>query len=882
MNSHTKNILIRALAIFSLAYCAAADEVKIKEISNMASTNQSESIIIRQDGRQEGDVSLNGEWDFTFTPSTAKKIPDLPPESTYDAKVKTPGYWDDQRDSFQNAKWWTNAPFGETECGVKYLSGIGWHRRIIDVPTEWDKRSTSLTVGCVPGHVYIWLNRFLVGQYDYGVNTPISLDLTDRFKAGEKNELIIALDNTKGIIPSPYRYGSTFHERAGGILDAVSLHISQGAGRITDLYIKPGVDLKEVVWDVDLDVPKSADNAPESRLLWAVSKAADNAIIAHGEVSVPAFKNAYKANWKQKIDSIEPWSDRHPNLYRTKIQWLAGKQILDKREERFGLRRWSYEGRKLFLNGQPIYLRQDQIIISPLAHQVMSGDYWRERLKRGKELGFNSVFFDGLVTPPQLLDAADELGIIACPGLALGKGTSSKRYKEIWRPILVWSRPHPSACIYNFFGEVDYYEGVIEQYQKQNDLIKAMNPESMVMPQQAARGIEYAFDEKGAKELTNKPFPHHAERLAQYTKASDIFGTYINGAFGYDFFNANLPWRLPEKCWAIYQRPSVVHEIYMRSSYLNPDNAKKYTGALMPSSSYYSKLRDQLDAAGMSDKWRTYWENSGKLNAIARKYCVEKTRKCDNLAGYETESFVDQTYSANAILASGMLDEFLQLKSGYSPADILRYNNENVLLLDFEDGDGGLNRSYWAKDILPADIMLSLYGKNPITSGTLSWTLKETESGKEVWKGECDLKDIRNGYVSAIHSLKIEFPDVQKTTKLNFIVNLTGSDYQLANDWDFWVFPKVEPPEVIATADKECKKKLEGRYPKISPLTTDSKEKLRIISELTQKDLDYLTQGGDALLLGTKPFPVHMHNGSPGLGVYPGACTSVTGLRSAR
>jgi len=856
--------LIVPLFLTVMAGMAFAAEVK----PSNPDKNKPEDKIIIQDGAQKGDISLNGEWEFTYTPASAKGIPDFPPDSAFDAKIQIPGNWDDQLGRFQKVGWWPDAKFaGSVGWNVQYLSGIGWHRTRIDVPASWRNGTVTLTVGWAPGgNCYVWLNRDLVGRYDYGMYTPFSFDLTPHLKAGATNELIIALNNAGYGDPRGSAYQRGFRGRASGVSGPVTMHISEGPGRITDLYVKPGEDLKEVVWQTDLDAPGGDETVPDSRLLWEVCDVAGQKTIAQGDVAVPGFKNKHQATWKQRISEIEPWSDRHPNLYRTKIQWLVGKQSWDNREQRFGLRRWSREGRRLFLNGQPIYLRCDNngtCDSPPNIGIPISKKYWMAYLKRLKELGFNSCNFWSWVAPPQLLSAADELGVI----VQCGDGTTAlepyrQAYEVVWKPIVLWTRGHPSMCIYGFGGEHEYYEGCIEQFQKQYDLIKKLNTECMVMPQQAAGGIEYGFDPESAKQLTQDPFPHHAERLAKYTKASDIFGSFhglaFGGAFGYHFFET--PWRVPERNWSIYQRPIVVHEIYMRSSYLNPDNTNKYTGRLAPF--IYTRLRDQLSSAGLLDNWKTYWENSGRLNAIARKYCVEKARKCDNLAGYEFLGLIDQhTSMPDNTYPSGMLDEFLQFKPGDSAEGILRYSNESVLLLDFDD-ECGINRSYWEKDKFQADVMVSLYGTNAIGNGRLAWSLKDGNNVME--KGEHDITNVQNGRVSTIQNIKIAWPSVKKTTKLNLSVSLAGSGYQLANDWDFWVFPRVSPPEVSAVADAPCQKILAGRYFGISSLTADSKEKLHIVSEITQKEVDYLAQGGDVLLLGTEPFPRPPKNG-----VYP-------------
>ena len=135
-----------------------------------------------------------------------------------------------------------------------------------------------------------------------------------------------------------------------------------------------------------------------------------------------------------------------------------------------------------------------------------------------------------------MLEAADEEGmIIQCGDHDTVLEPYRRYYEGVWTPIMRWTRRHPSMCIYGFGGERDYYEGIIEQYQRQYDLIKRMNPEALVMPQTGHSRHRLLFDAQGRKGTDRKPFPHHAERLARYTKACDLFGHYSGGALSYTY-----------------------------------------------------------------------------------------------------------------------------------------------------------------------------------------------------------------------------------------------------------------------------------------------------------------------------------------------------------
>ncbi|MBN2308291.1 MAG: hypothetical protein JXR94_04935 [Candidatus Hydrogenedentes bacterium] len=806
-------------------------------------------------------IVLDGDWAFTWTAASPDDIPAPPAPAAFDVTAAVPGAWDEQLDRFASAAWWEHAVFTTTIEPVRYLTGTGWYRRMIDVPQAWEGRAAQLRIGGAVGQVHVWLNGEHAGTYDYGVYTPWTLDVTNRLQFGRPNEILISVDNTRG-----FAGGWAFIGNAGkatGIMRAIVLDIAPSAGRVADLYIRPGVDLKQVAWQVELEAP-GGEPMPASSLAWEVRDAANQAVLAQGEAAAPAFVGAQRVSWAARIEDILPWSPDEPNLYWARLRWVAADgSLLDGCEQRFGLRRWTHEGRRLFLNGAPIYLRGDFGAYYFPVHCTtpVSKDFWLQRIARTKEAGMNYINFAARVCPIEMMEAADELGIVLqCGDHMTVLEQHRDRYEEVWTPLVRLCRRYPSLGLFGFGGERDYYDGIIAQFQRQYDLIKSLHPECLVMPQQAIRGVDYAFDDEDKKALTPEPFPHHAERLAEYTRACDIFGHYSGGAFGYNYFAE--PWREMERRFAIYDKPLSMHELFMGMSYLNPDNAAKYTGRVPPY--LYTKLRDDLARAGLLDRWRTYSENSARLQAICQKYCVEKTRKCNELAGYEYLGMTDMHFCPHYTV--GMLDEFAEPKPGGDTLQgIRRYNNESVLLLDFA-GDS-INRSFWAGQPFEAEVMISAYGDGPIDGGRLVWELNE-DGGAAVLGGEWVDVDAPNGRVTTLGTLRIQWPAVPRTTRLNLSLHLVAPGYHLANDWDFWVFPQPAPPDIAADADPAALELLHGRYSGLRTLTEASTAPFRIVSRLTQRDAAHLADGGDVLLLGAAPFPEYTawRSFRPGLG----------------
>ena len=793
-------------------------------------------------------VCLDGKWDFAFTPSSSSEIPTLPSDDQFDIQLEIPGFWNTQKESLKEASWYAGKEFKDD---IPRLFGNGWCRKTVHSPNEWKGKVVNLNVNRAIGQLHVWVNGEHVGSYDYGFYTPYQFDISSYLKYGCDNEIIISSDNNKiGAFKGAWCFFAPYYI-AGGISDSVYLDVSAGKGYVADLFIQPGSDLKEILWQVELENGNGATEIQDSTIFWEVWDKDKKKRIACGYTSATPDEGSKYCTWKVRVDKLEPWSVNSPNLYWAKIMWKDKcNNVIDDIEQMFGLRRLSYQGRKLFLNGEPIYLRgQFGAYYHPIHGGIpTSKEYWLENMRIAKGMGMNYLNFAAQVCPVEMMEAADEIGmILQCGDHITVLKENRDYYMDVWPEIIKLTRRYPSMCIYGFGGERSYYDGILDQYKKQYDLIKELNPSAFVMPQQAIRGIDYAFDEQGSKELTQEPFPHHAERLAQYTQACDMFGHYSCTAFSYSFDEAPL-WQDMDKRFEIYDRPISAHELFIASSYLNPDNMSKYTECFP--ATLYENTEKQLKEAGMLDKWKTYARNSEMLQGICIKYNLEKVRKCDNMVAFEFLGMSDLHVFPPKTFSVGILDEFLQYKQGVSPEYILQSNDDTVLLIDYDGGDS-INRAYWENDVFKADVMLSHYSKEDIKNAKLTWQLSEGK--KVVLKGSTKINEFKSGFSKKISELKIKWPTVKATTRMNLCLSLKFGPKTVVNNWNFWVFPKLDVPTVNAKVDEQAAKLLGQRY-----ITINADDaKLYVVRYLDAQKIDAIESGSDVLLPGTERFSVN-------------------------
>ncbi|MDD5678213.1 MAG: hypothetical protein PHW60_09530 [Kiritimatiellae bacterium] len=794
-------------------------------------------------------LCLDGEWDFTFKKELINDTPALPDASAYDITLNVPDYWCFQSERFAEAAWWPASGYQGVPQYIN-LWGTGFYRKQVAVPADWSGKSVQLLIARAHGSVNIWFNGTHAGYYPFAGLFPSCADLSLLLKPGKTNEIIISVSNMKRL---------THLDRLGGIEASVFLKVSTGSGRIDGLFIREGGDAKEVVWEADLKFPFEEKERDDSTLQWKIKAIPSDTVVGEGSVAVTPFSAQTRIEWISRHDDIKAWHPNSPTLYMAELAWhTRAGALIDMCKQRFGLRVWHTEGRQLMLNGKPIYLRQMMALHheSPHYRYPMTKDYWVKFFKLVKDAGYNSIE-QGWTSSADALEAADEVGIVmqtAASTMLAERQAMGKvlRVPGLWEGIARWTRTYPSLAIYCFGGEMNYYDGFIEDVGNVARVIKSINPRCLILPNHAMKGIDYVFDPKDVPALTRRPFPHHAKRLEEITRYSDIFGHFHAPAI-FSYHNFRGSWAAYDQELAVYNRPLIAHEVVMMSQSIAPYPADGQFNTLRYGRKDVAHLLVgtytpvTLEKASKDSRRALRYEVTSRLHELGTKYVLEKVRKCGNLAGYE--------HIVGSL--SWLYDQYLELRPGYSLQKMLRYNNDNVLLLDFDEGNC-YKRCYWEGDTFQGKIMVSLYQDAPILEGTLMWTLNDGQA--VLMQKTLKTGSVPNGKVTTLADMEFTWPEVRTNSKVDLAVTLSAVGREIRNNWEFWVFKKNPPGPLQAGCAPESFAMLHERYPGIACLKgdeTDSARKLWIVEALTAKELDHLEAGNDILLLGASPFPVY-------------------------
>lgn len=234
----------------------------------------------------------------------------------------------------------------------------------------------------------VLLNGEEIGGWIYGY-TNFYVDLSDKLKIGEENELVVEVDNSQ--TPNSRWYSGS------GIYRDVNLYVSDKQHIVPD-----GIKVKTISYQpaqIEISIDASVNEGTEIEYT-----------IYDGDKAVATGKGTDN---QVEIADAKLWSADEPNLYRIEAVVKDGDNVLDKAECKFGIRviEWNAQD-GLQINGETVKLRGGCVHHDhgPLGARSYDKAEYR-RLKTLKDLGYNAVRYSHNPTSRIFLEICDEIGL---------------------------------------------------------------------------------------------------------------------------------------------------------------------------------------------------------------------------------------------------------------------------------------------------------------------------------------------------------------------------------------------------------------------------------------------------------------------------------------
>lgn len=335
--------------------------------------------------------SLNGKWDFQWSPTPAQRPVDFY-KTNFNTQnwtqIDVPANWELKGFGipiYTNIKY----PFTTNPPYIHHSDNpVGSYRRHFDLPTNWSNRRVYLHFEAGAAAMYVWVNGEKVG-YTQNTKSPAEFDITAYVKPGKN---LVALE--------VYRWsdGSYIEDqdfwRLSGITRDVYLYSTENV-RIADFFARPDLDkaYKNGSIEVDIKLKNMNTSAQNMTVEASLIDAANKVIFSRTLKATIGANSENTSSFSQKVNAPKLWSNEFPNLYSLVLTLKddKGRQVEVVSTE-VGFRKVELKNAQLLVNGVPIMVRGVNLHEHhPYNGHVLDEEMMMRDIKVMKQMNINAV-----------------------------------------------------------------------------------------------------------------------------------------------------------------------------------------------------------------------------------------------------------------------------------------------------------------------------------------------------------------------------------------------------------------------------------------------------------------------------------------------------------
>lgn len=347
-----------------------------------------------------------------------------------------------------------------------HFSGICYYRKNFTVDAQADELVSLKFEGAMQ-QAAVWVNGKFVMQ-NQGGYLPFVVSLTPYIKPGEKNEVLVRLDNRDNPNTPPgkplnrigFLYWSGIYRDVNMVItpdvyisDPVAANKEAGGG-VFVRYEDVSEDSATVI--IDTHFINASDRNRTVKVAHVLKDAEGKEVEGIDQPSIELEKKGEgTVGLKAIVKNPHLWSTDVPNLYTLTTNVLENGKIIDSITQKIGIRHLSFTREGGFkLNGkQTLIVGSNRHSNYPFIGSSLSRETEYRDLKMMKEAGLNCVRIGHYPNAPHLYEICDELGLFVInpiPGWQFFNHNDifkERTFRDI-RQMIRRDRNHPSVIMW--------------------------------------------------------------------------------------------------------------------------------------------------------------------------------------------------------------------------------------------------------------------------------------------------------------------------------------------------------------------------------------------------------------------------------------------------
>ena len=722
---------------------------------------------------------LDGEWSFALDPEGRGEAEAWFKGELADT-IDLPGSVDEARKTPLTA----GGTMAHLSRRHPYV-GKAWYARDFEVAAEADGLFHHLALERPHGEVNVWVDGLKIGRDE-------SLSAENRFLIGPlaagRHRVVLMIDNSRfeAVGDAIARNGmpdvahsKTEHTQTNwnGVVGYLRIEAARASIARVDVFApdhKARVRIELDAFDPDNRWPRywTEPHQDEVKLRFEFGGGGASPL----ELTQPVTVDSSYTPVELDIDlpaSARRWDEFDPGVHRLTVEWLRDGVPQDRRTVAFGIRSFKREGRRLTLNGRPVFLRGtlDCCIFPLTGYPPTDHDGWRKVFGTAKAYGLNHIRYHSYCPPRAAFEVADEMGMLLHVETpvwpVLGSDPNLDRYirSEAERIVRDYGN-HPSfvmLCVGNELngsGLHPFIERFVDEWKGRDD-----------------RRVYTGG--------SGWPTMKRADYISKPEPRNQRWGEGLDGRL-----NARPLETLTD--WSEWRdsvpMPLVSHETGQWCVYPNLEEIEKYTGVLEARN--FIMVRDDLEKKGLLPLARDYMLASGALQTQLYKEEMEAALRTRDFPGTQLLGLQDFPGQGTALV--GVVDSFWDEKPYVTPGQFREFCAPVVPLVRAE------RFVREAGETFTADVQVAQFGPADLDAPRIAWSLQD--GGNAVASGVLAPGKLATGHLHDVGSIEIATDGLAPSRRYELVVAVEGTDYR--NRWGVWVMPadKASAPVPIVNA----------------------------------------------------------------------------------
>ena len=453
-------------------------------------------------GKLRSSIPLNGTWRLSpletaeqpFGPADSRELNCAAPEFDDSAwnSIRVPLNWYLLPQNEYGKIYRSGEMLNPVSAGGNLVHGIinsyakGWYRRELVLDAIPAGTRAVISFERIGYQAELFVNGKPAADCHHGDFVVFESDITDLLTPGKN---VLALRVCADIRPIngrfPHTYGAMWgmNSYKGGIWGRVKLDFV-AAPRVESVkLIAPASGKLELHASVINSGIKPLTVVPGISVIEARKGAAANGR-EYPALELKPGRNELSFPFQEPTPHL--WSFREPNLYFATLFFRNSDRILSADTTRFGFRDFEIRGKKFYLNGEETYLFFES------AHSIHFGGFDTsdghairpaERIGGYKKLGYNMIRTAHMPVPQEVLDCADEFGMMVydewsmCFVTGIAKEVFEQNNLSELAKFVAADHNHPSVVMWSLGNEVSHKldPELPAQLDKQYDLVRELD-----------------------------------------------------------------------------------------------------------------------------------------------------------------------------------------------------------------------------------------------------------------------------------------------------------------------------------------------------------------------------------------------------------------------